>query len=106
LPGLADPAGQSIHGVDGLILSIHGEFEELPSPSLEKALRSFSRTFVLGPGSPGGPPIRVVSDLLVLRAWAPLPLPSITANNLAPPSHPIDPQNQEAVIMQQQRRRE
>ncbi|RFU25341.1 hypothetical protein B7463_g10995, partial [Scytalidium lignicola] len=100
LPGLADPTGQSVRGVDGLILSMHGEFEELPSSSSEKSLRSFSRTFVLGPGLPGGPPIRVVSDLLVLRAWAPLPLPSITANDIGPPNHHAEQQNQEAIIMQ------
>ncbi|KAH8815064.1 hypothetical protein F5884DRAFT_770939 [Xylogone sp. PMI_703] len=100
LPGLADPTGQSIRGVDGLILSIHGEFEELPSPSAEKALRSFSRTFVLGPGLPQGPPIRVVSDLLVLKAWTPLPLPSITANNLGPLAPAAEQQNQEAIIIQ------
>lgn len=100
LPGLADPTGQSVHGVDGLILSMHGEFEELPASGSEKALRSFSRTFVLGPGSPGGPPIRVVSDLLVLRAWAPLPAPSITANDLPPSNHPVEQQDQEAVVMQ------
>jgi nuclear RNA export factor len=54
---------------------MHGEFEE-QNTTTEKALRSFSRTFVLGPGAPSGPPIRVVSDMLALRAWTPLAMPS------------------------------
>lgn len=72
LPGLPDPSGQSAAGVDGLIVTVHGEFEEDITNFEGKALRSFSRTFILGPGGPGGPPIRVISDLLALRAWAPL----------------------------------
>jgi len=28
LPGLVDPTGQSVRGVDGLIITMHGEFEE------------------------------------------------------------------------------
>jgi nuclear RNA export factor len=79
LPGLADPTNQSPRGVDGLILTIHGEFEE-EVKSTEKGLRSFSRTFVIGPGAPGGVPIRVVSDMMVLRAHSPLAMPSQTAS--------------------------
>lgn len=73
LPGLADPNGQSQRGVDGLIVTIHGEFEELDQASGKTGKRSFSRTFVLGPGLPGGNPIRVVSDMLCLRPHTPLP---------------------------------
>jgi nuclear RNA export factor len=76
LPGLADPSGQSPRGVDGLILNIHGEFEEEVSPT-EKGIRSFSRTFILSPGQPGGIPIRVISDMMTLRAHAPLALPKV-----------------------------
>jgi nuclear RNA export factor len=79
-PGLADPSGQSARGVDGLLLIIHGEFEEEVN-SNDKGTRSFSRTFVLGPGAPGGSPIRVVSDMMVLRAHSPLALPSHPANS-------------------------
>ncbi|KAG0651022.1 mRNA export factor MEX67 [Hyphodiscus hymeniophilus] len=79
-PGLADPSGQSPHGVDGLLLIIHGEFEEEINSS-DKGSRGFSRTFILGPGTPGGPPIRVVSDMMILRANSPL----------AVPSHPLNP---------------
>jgi nuclear RNA export factor len=76
LPGLPDPAGQSPRGVDGLSITVHGEFEEYNPSATDKALRSFSRTFVLGPGGPGGPPIKVISDMLCLRAYSPLAVPS------------------------------
>lgn len=84
VPGLPDPTGQTPHGVDGLQLTIHGEFEEQNPSVTDKALRSFSRTFVLGPGGPGSPQIRVISDMLCLRAYAPLALPS-AARPTTPP---------------------
>lgn len=102
LPGLADPSGQNPGGVDGLIITMHGEFEE-QNTSTEKALRSFSRTFVLGPGAPGGSPIRVVSDMLGLRAWAPLAMPSNPANmatQAPPPNVNIEQQQKEAMTGQ------
>lgn len=83
IPGLPDPSGQTPHGVDGLTLTIHGEFEEQNPAVTDRALRSFSRTFVLGPGAPSGPPIRVLSDMLCLRAYSPLALPS-TSRVLTP----------------------
>ncbi|OAA54769.1 mRNA export factor mex67 [Niveomyces insectorum RCEF 264] len=74
LSGLQDPTGQSPAGVDGLLLSLHGEFEEIDPPTSKTGLRSFTRTFVLGPALPGGPtPFRVVSDMLSLRAHQPIP---------------------------------
>ncbi|KAF4594676.1 mRNA export factor mex67 [Ophiocordyceps camponoti-floridani] len=83
LSGLGDPNGQTRTGVDGLIISVHGEFEELDQKSGERGQRSFSRTFVLGPGQAGKGPIRVVSDMLSLRAYNPLPnvFAQTTANN-------------------------
>jgi nuclear RNA export factor len=72
LAGLLDPMEQSPRGVDGLVLMVHGEYEEVDVTRKQKIRRSFSRTFVLGPGLPAGPVIRVVSDILVLRAWSPL----------------------------------
>lgn len=90
LPGLADPSGQNPGGVDGLIITMHGEFEE-QNTSTDKALRSFSRTFVLGPGAPGGPPIRVVSDMMALRAWTPLAMPSQPAPQPTPQPSPAAP---------------
>ncbi|CAG8366055.1 unnamed protein product [Penicillium salamii] len=66
LPGLPDPSGQSPFGVGGLSLTVHGQMEESVAGKLE--LRSFDRTFILGPGNtPGG--IRIISDVLCLRAY-------------------------------------
>jgi nuclear RNA export factor len=102
LPGLVDPNGQSPHGVDGLIITMHGEFEEA-NDKPGQALRSFSRTFVLGPGGSGGPVIRVISDMMTLRAWGPLPVPRPT---LTPAAVPIvtpaltEQQKQEAFAQQ------
>lgn len=69
IPGLPDPSGQSASGVGGLIVTAHGEFSEIDvSTAQATTTRSFDRTFVLGPGGgPGG--IRVVSDMMVLRAY-------------------------------------
>ncbi|KAI0600763.1 hypothetical protein F4775DRAFT_503180 [Biscogniauxia sp. FL1348] len=71
--GLADPSGQSQNGVDGIIITIHGEYEDQEPESMKTTKRSFSRTFVIGPGAPGRNPIRVVSDLLSVKAFTPVP---------------------------------
>ncbi|KAM5355877.1 hypothetical protein ACJ41O_002523 [Fusarium nematophilum] len=73
LQGLVDPSGQSPGGVDGLIIAVHGEFDEQDPSTKTTGKRSFSRTFVLGPAKPGQGIIRVVSDMLSLRAYSPLP---------------------------------
>lgn len=69
IPGLPDPSGQSVSGVGGLIVTVHGEFSEVDvSTAQATGTRSFDRTFILGPGGgPGG--IRVASDIMVLRAY-------------------------------------
>ncbi|KAM0229509.1 hypothetical protein ACHAPO_009925 [Fusarium lateritium] len=72
LQGLIDPSGQSTGGVDGLIIAVHGEFDEQDPSTNIAGKRSFSRTFVLGPGKPGQM-IRVVSDMLSLRTYSLLP---------------------------------
>lgn len=104
LPGLPDPTGQSSIGVDGLIISVHGEFEECDQKTNKTGMRSFSRTFILGPGQPGrnAAGIRVVSDMLSLRAHNPLPnvfdaqVASAPAPAPAPaPSTASAPQNQQ-----------
>jgi nuclear RNA export factor len=65
-PGLPDPADQIPGGVGGLVITIHGKFEEAGGSQVET--RSFDRTFILGPGAvPGG--IRVLNDMLTLRAY-------------------------------------
>ena len=98
LPGLADPTGQVKRGVDGLIITIHGEFDEFDQKSGSTGKRSFSRTFVLGPGIPGKNPIRVVSDMFSLRAYNPLP------NIFAAPA-PSPATAEAAVTAEQQQQR-
>lgn len=71
--GLPDPSGQSPAGVDGMAMTIHGEFEDQDPATKSTAKRSFSRSFILGPGAPGRNPIRVISDMLTLKAYAAVP---------------------------------
>ena len=68
IPGLPDLVTQSPHGVGGLIVTVHGEFGEVNVATGEiTSHRSFDRTFILGPGGGIGG-IRVVNDILTLRA--------------------------------------
>ncbi|KAI9720427.1 MAG: hypothetical protein M1812_002933 [Candelaria pacifica] len=69
LPGLPDPTGQSLGGVGGLMIMVHGSFDEMDvSTGKVRTTRSFDRTFLLGPGAvPGG--IRVVTDAMNFRAY-------------------------------------
>ncbi|KAI1390120.1 NTF2-like protein [Hypoxylon trugodes] len=92
--GLADPTGQSPVGVDGMIITIHGEFEDQEPATMKTAKRSFSRTVVLGPGAPGGHFIRVISDQLCVRAFN--PLPGSTPEPV--PQSNVEPQQQQMVI--------
>lgn len=106
IPGLVDPTGASPAGVDGLMLTIHGEFEEpnpTPEKPMEKAMRSFSRTFIIGPGV--SQPIRIISDMLVLRPWSPLAQPaaeqpSAQPQQVAGGNGPTEQQIQEAMALQ------
>lgn len=66
VPGLPDPTGQSPTGVGGLMIMVHGKFEESVGGKVET--RSFDRTFVIGPGGGMGG-IRVINDILCLRAY-------------------------------------
>ena len=69
MPGLPDPSGAAPGGVGGLIVIVHGSFEELGAGGTQvTARRSFDRTFVVGPGGGLGG-IRVISDVLSLRAY-------------------------------------
>lgn len=70
--GLADPTGQELNGTSGMIITIHGEFEDQDPETLKTATRSFSRTLILGPGIPDRNPIRVISDMLSLKVYNPL----------------------------------
>ncbi|KAJ5791838.1 uncharacterized protein N7518_008849 [Penicillium psychrosexuale] len=103
VPHLPDPTGQSPTGVGGLSLMVHGQLEESVGGKIE--IRSFDRTFILGPGNtPGG--IRVVSEIFCLRAYggheawspeiqalsqipqiaAPVPIPTAAPTPLAVPA--------------------
>lgn len=67
-PGLPDPSGAAAGGVDGFLLLVHGEFDEtITNAGVQPTKRSFDRTIVIGPGGPSG--VRVVNDMLVIRAY-------------------------------------
>lgn len=67
-PGISDHTGQSDAGVGGFLITVHGEFiEGQDSDGTKSKMRSFDRTFVLGPGGPNG--IRIVSEMWTLRAY-------------------------------------
>ncbi|KAL8873105.1 MAG: hypothetical protein Q9174_001377, partial [Haloplaca sp. 1 TL-2023] len=68
VPGIPSPQGPS-SGVGGLKVDIRGSFEELhKTTGVKIATRSFDRTLILGPGI-GHFPVRIVSDMLMLRAY-------------------------------------
>ena len=67
LPGVPDPTGQSPTGVNGFLVTLHGEFYEISPSNGQQKHRSFDRTFILGPGGSTG--VRVVSDTLVIRSY-------------------------------------
>lgn len=69
IPGLPDFSGQSSTGVGGLLITAHGRFDELDmSGGGQVHARSFDRTFIIGPGGGFGG-LRVVNDMLCLRAF-------------------------------------
>lgn len=69
LPGVPDATGTNNGGVDGFLITVHGEFNEIDvSTNNVTKTRSFDRVFTLGPGAgPSG--IRVVNDMLTVRAY-------------------------------------
>ncbi|PYH50067.1 mRNA export factor mexA [Aspergillus saccharolyticus JOP 1030-1] len=67
IPGLLDPTGQSPTGVGGLLITVHGRYDEIGKGS-KIDTRSFDRTFVLGPGGGAGG-VRVINDILCCRAY-------------------------------------
>lgn len=89
--GLPDQTGQSLSGVGGLFVTIHGEFSEVNvSTGQSNCMRSFDRTFMLGPGN-GSSGVRVVCETLVLRryggseAWKPVCPPPVRYPVQLPP---------------------
>lgn len=93
MPGLPDPSGQSETGVGGLIIMAHGKFEEV-NTSGGIDVRSFDRTFILGPGGGIGS-LRVINDALCLRsyggheAWSMGEQPVIPQPQPPQPSQPL-----------------
>ena len=70
VPNIPDPVGNSPAGVNGLIIVVHGQFNEVDSLENKLLTRSFDRTFILGPGGGGGGiGVRVVCDTLILRSY-------------------------------------
>lgn len=84
--GLADPSGQSPLGVDGMTMTIHGELDDQEPTTKKEAKRSFSRTFILGPGAPGQNPIRVISDMLSMKVYNVLPTTTSAGVRVAAPA--------------------
>lgn len=90
MKGLHDPVNHKVEGEDGMIITMHGEFDELEASTGKTGKRSFSRTFVIGPGLPGRNPIRVNSDMLSITPWS--PVPSVTVSVTAPGPSPEEQQ--------------
>ncbi|OAX82373.1 hypothetical protein ACJ72_03274 [Emergomyces africanus] len=90
IPGLPDPTGQSATGVGGLLITVHGKFEEFEEPATNKTqvVRSFDRTFILGPGGGVGG-LRVVNDMLCLRAFG--GSEAFIPETEQPPTHSVMP---------------
>lgn len=82
IPGVPDPTGQSPVGCDGFMITVHGEFDE---PE-HQAKRSFDRTFIIGPGGPSG--VRVVNELLTVRAYGGAQAFEPDQNNALDNQHP------------------
>lgn len=71
-PNVPDPNNPTnFGGVHGIMICLHGEYADVTAqskPDAQPLKRSFDRTFILGPGK-GNQPLRVVSDIMVVRAW-------------------------------------
>lgn len=91
-PGLPDTSGQSLGGVDGFLITIHSEYEEMDlSTGQAKKKRSFDRTFIIGPGGPAG--VRIVNDMLNVRAYGGIAAFEPEQANIADPAPAaIEPQ--------------
>lgn len=96
LPTLPNYMVTPVSGVGGLIITVHGKFDELDSVSGKVVhTRSFDRVFTLGPGNGIGG-LRVNNDVLTLRhyggsgAWIPDGAAPVT-HAAAPISQPVVP---------------
>jgi nuclear RNA export factor len=96
VPGLPDGTGQYPTGVTGLMVVVHGEYQEhrTAKGADEVVRRAFDRTFTLGPGGPTG--IRIITDMWSLRAaggtaaW--IPQPGLTPAAPVAPAVPVSTQ--------------
>ncbi|GAM85890.1 hypothetical protein ANO11243_039000 [Dothideomycetidae sp. 11243] len=117
-PGLPDPTNNAPGGVDGFLITIHGEFDEMDvSTGQAKKHRSFDRTFIIGPGGPNG--VRVVNDMLTVRAYggtqafepenlaaniaAPQPQPPAPVSAAAPAPPSITPEVAQQMVIELQK---
>lgn len=101
MKGLHDPANRKPGGEDGMIITMHGEFDELQADG-RSGKRSFSRTFVLGPPLPGRGTMRVISDMLSLHAYSPVPNVTGDASNPVPASTTVaepSPEEQKQMML-------
>jgi nuclear RNA export factor len=104
--GLPDPNNpMNADGVTGILISVHGEFEELGVAGVK---RSFDRTFTLGPGNTATG-VRVINDMLTLRpyggidAWKPTPDASGAGVQPGPVVPPTQTQQDEADLIRHQK---
>ncbi|KAK3996342.1 putative mRNA export factor mex67 [Cladorrhinum sp. PSN332] len=87
-PGLTDPNDPSNHSM-GLMINVHGSFEEADTAQNLFGVRKFSRNFILGPSLPGAPyPYRVISDQFALHGWKAHPAGTVVAPIPAPATVP------------------
>lgn len=108
MKGLLDPINHKTEGELGMIITMHGEFSELQGDGTV-GLRSFSRTFVLGPSLNGRAAIRVMGDMLTLHAYNPLPntaIPAADAVSAAPgaPAVPSAEEQQQLMLRELSKR--
>lgn len=99
VPGLPDPTGAAPQGVNGLSVTVHGEFVENGEVQTKRRMRSFDRTFVLGPGGNNPEGVVVVSDMLVVRGYGgSKAFPSQEANGT------LSPEQEKASLVDEVRR--
>lgn len=99
MKGLRDPINRAPEGELGMIITMHGEFTEKQGDG-SSGLRSFTRTFVLGPSLTGRGPIRVMSDMLSLHAYNPLPTVAVSAQNVVPSAPPSAEEQQQMMLVE------
>lgn len=69
IQGLPDPNSPlNYDGVNGVVATVHGEYEEVSGGGGVPLKRSFDRVFTLGPGK-APMELRVLNDMMVVRAW-------------------------------------